>query len=121
MVKQCRKGDVMNEKTKQYAIYHLIDSDVAPKDVAKELGLTVKEVKDIVKKREDETKKTNKIKTTTSKVNSKNLMIRETAGKGTKSVAIMTKAASEINDQFKKSLDQITSRTAKNAIHRPIK
>jgi hypothetical protein len=48
-------------------------------------------------------------------------MITETAAKGTKSVAIMTKAASEINDEFKKKMDSTQSRTAKNAIFKPNK
>jgi hypothetical protein len=47
-------------------------------------------------------------------------MIRETSVKKNNSVAIMTKEASEINDAFKKTLDQhMQSRTAKNAIYRP--
>lgn len=111
----------MINKTETYAVYHLADSGVQPKDIAKELGITTKQVKDILKAKMDTEKPKNNIKTTSSKVNSKDLMIRETSAKGTKSVAIMTKAASEINDQFRQSLDTLTSRTAKNAIHKPNK
>ena len=47
-------------------------------------------------------------------------MITETAGKGNNSVAIMTKAASEVNDSYKQNMDRnVCSRTAKNAIYRP--
>ena len=121
MAKQCRKGIIMkknNNQTNTYAVYYLSDSGKSPKDIGKELGLTTKVVNDILSERVVE--KNNAIKTTSSKVTSKDLMIRETAGKGTKSVSIMTKAASEINDAFRQSInDSITSRTSRNAIYRP--
>lgn len=120
MVKQRRKGTSMkkNNNVNTYAVYYLSDSGKSPKDIGKELGLTTKVVNDILSERVVE--KNSAIKTTSSKVTSKDLMIRETAGKGTKSVAIMTKAASEINDAFRQSIDDtIKSRTSRNAIYRP--
>jgi len=120
MVKQRRKGTSMkkNNNVNTYAVYYLSDSGKSPKDIGKELGLTTKVVNDILSERVVE--KNSAIKTTSSKITSKDLMIRETAGKGTKSVAIMTKAASEINDAFRQSIDDtIKSRTSRNAIYRP--
>jgi hypothetical protein len=46
-------------------------------------------------------------------------MITQTEAKKIKSVAIMTKAASEVNDEFKKGLGPTVSRTGKDAIFRP--
>jgi hypothetical protein len=107
-----------NNNVNTYAVYYLSDSGKSPKDIGKELGLTTKVVNDILSERVVE--KNSAIKTTSSKITSKDLMIRETAGKGTKSVAIMTKAASEINDAFRQSIDDtIKSRTSRNAIYRP--
>lgn len=103
-----------------YAIYYLSDNGKDAKSISKELDIGIKLVKDVLSDRPTENNK--KIKTTSSKISSKDMMIRETSAKGTKSVAIMTKEASEINDAFKKSLDQhLCSRTSKNAIYRPNK
>lgn len=110
----------MIDNNNTYAVYYLTDSGMDPSKIAKELKLKVKDIKDILKNRELKNQ-SNNIKTKSSKVNSKNLMINETSGKGTKSVAIMTKAASEVNDEFKKNIDSTQSRTAKNAIFRPNK
>lgn len=108
----------MNDNTKNYAVYHLADSGMNPKEISKELELTVKEIKDILNNR---SQSNSSIPTTSAKVNSKNLMITETSVKGNKSVAIMTKAASEVNDEFRKNIDNTQSRTSKNAIFRPNK
>jgi hypothetical protein len=108
-----------NNNQKQYSIYYLSDSGESPAKIAKTLGLKVKDVKDILSERNKENKS---IKTTSAPTNSKNLMITETSVKGTKNVAIMTKAASEVNDEFRKSLNHdVVSRTSRNAIYRPNK
>lgn len=108
------------EKNNKYAIYYLSNNGMDPTKIAKELKLKVKEVRDILENQQKENT-ANNIKTTSSKVNSKNLMITETSVKGTKSVAIMTKAASEVNDEFKKKISSTQSRTSKNAIFKPNK
>lgn len=108
----------MSDKLKDYSVYYLADSGIGPKDIAKELGLTLKETKDILNKRPQSASNEN-IKTTTAKVTNKDLMIRETSGKGTKSVAIMTKAASENHDEFRKKMNSSTSNKTNNAIYRP--
>lgn len=105
-------------KTTEYAIYHLDDSGIQAKDIAKELDINLKDVKSVLKKKQDLEKPKNSIQTTSAKVTSKDLMIRETSVKGNKSVAIMTKAASEANDQFRKTMNNSTSRTTRNAIHK---
>lgn len=111
----------MMENNNKYAVYYLSDSGMDPAKIAKELKLKVKDVRDIINNKQNDNNSTNNIKTTSSKVTSKNLMITETAAKGTKSVAIMTKAASEVNDEFKKKMSSTQSRTAKNAIFKPNK
>lgn len=107
----------MSDLSTTYAVYYLSDQGIPSKNISKELGISLKIVKDIIGNRE--TQKNEKIKTTSGKATSKDLMIRETSVKGTKSVAIMTKAASEVNDEFKKQLNTTVSRTAKNSIYRP--
>lgn len=110
------------ENQLKYATLYLDSTGTKPAKIAKELGVSVKIVKQVLKdnKTTQEEHKSNNIKTTSAPVNSKNLMIRETSVKGTKSVAIMTKAASEVNDNFRKQIStEPTSRTTKNAIYHP--
>lgn len=102
-----------------YAANYLRDQGKTNKEIAKELGTTTKAVADALTKSNSKTKET--IKTTSSKVNSKDLMITKTEAKKINSVAIMTRAASEVNDAFKKNVITTESRTSKNAIHRPKK
>ena len=100
MKKEVTKSDI-------YAIYYLMDNGRQPKEISKELSIGIKLVNDAIGKRE--TQKNSSIPTTSSKVTSKDLMIRET----------MTKEASEVHDAFRKNIDTAVSRTAKNAIYRP--
>lgn len=99
----------------QFAVLYLHNEGKTPQNISKTLGIELEKIEEIV----GETKKQNSIKTTTSKVNSKDLMITATAGKGTKNVAIMTKAASEVNDAYKKETKNTQSRTSQNAIFKP--
>lgn len=111
--KELSKSDV-------YAIYHLVDAGKEAKFISKELGLGVKLVNDTISQRGQT--KNDSIKTTSSKVTNKDMMIRQTSVKGTNSVAIMTKEASQVNDSFKQKLSgEIISRTSRNAIYRPNK
>ena len=49
-------------------------------------------------------------------------MITKTSGKGNSHVAIMTKAASEVNDEEKKKMEQTTNSSLdRPGIFRPIK
>jgi len=101
----------------QFAVLHLHNEGKTPQHISKTLGVGLEQIEKIV----GETTKQNSIKTTTSKVNSKDLMITATAGKGTKNVAIMTKAASEVNDAYRKKPKKTQSRTTQNAIFKPKK
>lgn len=121
MAKQRRKGNGMTkiDPTIKYSVLYLHGIGRSVADIAKELNISQKDVKDTIKT-EDTNKSQSKIKTTSAPVNSKDLMITETAAKGTKSVAIMTKAASEVNDAFRNNMnEQIASRTSRDAIYRP--
>jgi predicted transcriptional regulator len=104
-----------NNRLKFAAIY-LNQEGKTIQNISKSLGVDKETISEILNIKEP---KTTKVKTTTSKINSKDLMITQTAGKGTKNVAIMTKAASEVNDGYKKQLKETTSRTTKNAIYKP--
>ena len=99
--------------TVKYAILYLSGQGIQEKDIAKELGIKLQDVKKYMPPKQ---KKDNNIKTTSSKTNSKDLMIMETAGKKTNNVSIMTKSASEVNDAFKKTMPKTTSRITKNSI-----
>lgn len=108
------------DNTLKYAALYLQSQGKSNAEIGKELAITTQQVKALIKT-EPTKKNTNKdsIKTVTSPVNSKNLMITQTEAKKIKSVAIMTKAASEVNDEFKKTLGPTVSRTGKNSIFRP--
>lgn len=105
----------------KYAALYLHSQDKTHTEIATELNISAKEAKSLVSTETTKKSKDSKtaIKTTSAPVNSKNLMITQTEGKKIKSVAIMTKAASEVNDEFKKSLGPTVSRTGKDAIFRP--
>lgn len=118
----------MNKKTKdnttKYAVLYLESQGKDADEIAAELGITSREVKSLIKPnkpKKDKTQSSDAIKTTSAPVNSKNLMITQTEAKKNRSVAIMTKAASEVNDEFKKTLGPTVSRTGKDAIFRPNK
>ncbi len=121
MDKQRRKGTIMKKNldvSDIYAIYYMVDNNYDIKTISKELGIGTKLIKDTINNRPKQ--KNESIPTTSSKITSKDMMIRETSAKRNRSVAIMTKEASEINDTFKKNLDShLSSRTTKNAIYRP--
>lgn len=108
------------DNTLKYAALYLQSQGKTNTEIGKELGITTQQAKSLVKT--ESTKKSkagDSIKTVTSPVNSKNLMITQTEAKKIRSVAIMTKAASEVNDEFKKTLGPTVSRTGKDAIFRP--
>mgnify|MGYP002843646942 FL=1 len=101
MVEKCRKRDGIManvSKTKEYAIRYLKEViEMENKQIAKELKVAQETVDNILGQ-----EKPNKatIKTATSKTDS---FIRETAGKKTNNVTIMTQAASELSDSKPKS------------------
>jgi hypothetical protein len=104
----------MNNNTIKYAILYLINQGIEQKEIAKELGIKITEVKKHMPKPSKDNQ--NNIKTTSSKTNSKDLMIMETSVKRINNVSIMTKSASEVNDALKKSMPQPLSTKTKNFI-----
>jgi hypothetical protein len=104
-------------KTQTYAILWLNSQSYDSAYIEKELNVTNKQIETVLNKVKN-TEPTNNIKTSSSPVGqsrSKNLMITESASR-TRSVAIMTKEASELNDALKKNSQPTKS---ENGIFRP--
>ena len=105
-------------RTQKYAALWLYSQDWDVAKISNELELTDTQVKRILKETRDE----NKIKTASSvvskNVNSKNLMITDSQS-GKNKVSIMTKAASEINDENSKIYKNSKQSPNKN-IYRPL-
>lgn len=97
--------------TKKYAILYLYESQkMSVDDISKELKITKQDINSIVKitkkampEKEDKTK---------------NVMIRQTAGKKSNTVSIMTQAASQISDEHIKNMSNTTQDTS-SFIFRP--
>lgn len=102
------------KKTKEieYAIKYLHDTmKMDTKQIALELGLAEAIVEGIINQ-QPEPKATKKSK-------SQDLMIRHTSVKKTNNVSIMTEAASQVNDEFRKHTDPKASKRFNNSIFRP--
>lgn len=100
-----------NSKAIEYAVLHLSNTKQLSNDeIAKELGVAISRVNDILSTSPPKPKKASRVK---------DMMINTTSVKKNKSVSIMTEGASMANDEFKKKLAQTQSRTAKDAIFRP--
>lgn len=106
-------------KTQKYAILWLHNQGMNIEDISVEITVAISQVKNVIENFETKAEKTG-IKTKSEPVNaaprSKNLMITETANKN-KHVAIMTKEASQLNDELKKNVAPPTK--SKNYIYRP--
>lgn len=124
MVSQHREGDIImskNSKIQNYAIQFLLSQNKSIQEIALELDIPEKQVTSVAEKTHPSGEDT-QIKTSTSKAGkskSKDLMITETAGKGTKNVAIMTKEASELNDHLRNKTPTKKPRNFDGAIFRP--
>lgn len=92
-------------KTQKYAINWLFSQDKEVSEIVKELKLQVKCVQNYIDKNLQTTKAAVEEAKT---LGSKELMIRHTSNKNNNTVAIMTKEASELNDESKKKLRQKT-------------
>lgn len=107
-------------QTQIYAIRWLNYEGKTVEFIATELDLTEKQVLNIIEKYSStKTAETDKVKTVTSSIKSKDLMITKTAAKNHNSVAIMTKEASELNDAMKKNPRPDTRSDAQKGIFRP--
>ncbi len=103
----------------KYAILHLHTQGKNNQDIAKELGITTKEVKTVLIK--EGVGVTNSIPTVSSDVTTPrtNNIISETSGKNIKGVSIMTQTASEIGDAFKKNMPSKKASSNESCIYRP--
>lgn len=83
-------------KTKLYACWWLAHSGKTEVEISEELQLDISVVEQYIKEMPVSDQSVNK-------PSHKSLMITQTSGKGTNSVAIMTKQASELGDELKKN------------------
>jgi DNA-directed RNA polymerase specialized sigma subunit len=86
-------------KANHYAIQWLYGQGKTDEQIADELGISKKQVINVTSKIQKPVEENS----TPAQPDSKSLMITQTSGKGTNSVAIMTKQASELGDALKKS------------------
>lgn len=104
------------KKTKEveYAVKYLYDiMKMKPKQIALELGVAEAIVEGIINHQADPK--------STTKSKSQNLMIRHTSDKKKNNVSIMTEAASQLNDEFKKNSTTKPSKRFNDSIYRPNK
>jgi orotate phosphoribosyltransferase-like protein len=83
-------------KANFYAIQWLNSQGKSSTEIAQELNISQKQVESNITPQAEQS-------TDASKITPKNLMITQTSGKGTNTVAIMTKQASELGDELKKN------------------
>lgn len=101
-----------------YAINWLVSQHKNVDNICNELNLTKKQVTSYIEKHNLTNSKPLAIKSESTRLKSKELMIRHTSNKKANNVAIMTKEASEINDEFKKQNNVKSNRNA-NCIFKP--
>lgn len=104
-------------KAQKYAILWLHSNSMATEGICKELNLDEKQVNNIIKSNSTSTNSEDSAPTQQKKHTSKDLMITKSQS-GNRSVAIMTKAASEMNDENKKN-NSINNQTTPPHIYRP--
>jgi DNA-directed RNA polymerase specialized sigma subunit len=102
-------------KTQKYAIEHLLNQNKTSVEIAKELSLEKEDVEKFIEKHSKVSTEST-IPTTSAKVTSKDAMITQTQNKKINNVAIMTREAAEMNDQFKKS---VKPKSSQEGIFRP--
>lgn len=99
-------------KTKEYAIQYLsLYAKKNPEEIAKELKISVTDVKAALKTSSKSTAPAKTDKT-------KDLMIRQTSAKKMNTVSIMTEAAAQLSDEFVRNMESPNKRT-QNYIFRP--
>lgn len=105
-------------RTQQYAIEYLLSIDKDEDAICSELKITKDLLKQYIEKNHKAKTQETEIPTTTSKITSKDMMIRQTRDKQNNTVAIMTKDASAYNDSFKKNISQQKTTDQSKHIHR---
>ena len=119
MVKQCGKRAVLMRinKITGYAISWLHSCGKGFSEIADELKVLEKDVSKYIVKNNEGLKV--KDPSTANSSKSKDLMITKTLGKGLASVAIMTHAASELNDSLKNVSSNSLEKKKEDNIFRP--
>lgn len=105
-------------KSDRYAIEFLYSQQKTEKDIAKELGCTIAQVKRVVNELSSP-KADNKPISETKTDKTKNLMIRQTSAKKNNSVSIMTEGAAQLADEFIKNLPTNSKNTDSYIYRRP--
>lgn len=105
-------------KIQRYAVLWLNSQGWDIAQISQELTLTNNQIKNIVKKNKTEDVQSAAVSDKPKLPNSKNLMITESQA-GTHKVSIMTKAASEINDENRKQILAQKHKDSSNYIYKP--
>ena len=102
-------------KSDKYAIELLHSKNKTEQEIANELECSVAQVKKVISglPKDDTTKEPEPPKDKT-----KNLMIRQTAGKKNNSVSIMTESAAQLSDEFIKNIPRTQKDTNKYIFRR---
>lgn len=113
-------------KTQTYAICWLHSLNKSVLEISEELKLNEKQILSVLEKNTQVKQDSDEIiKTSTSSVGQKptpkDLMITHTSAKKTNSVSIMTKEASELNDELRKKINTNTKNDQQRGIFRPNK
>lgn len=103
-------------KINKYAILWLKSNNISDSDIAKELKLSIKQISSVVLNKNTDATPVALSEDKPKAKGSKDFMIRETANR-VNSVAIMTKEASSLNDEFKKN-NKPNNNKNQNSIYR---
>jgi len=103
-------------RSQQYAIQWMVNEGQEVTQIVKELKIPADDVNKFIEKN-CKPNSNNAVKTTSSRVTSKDLMINQSSQKSTKNVSVMTKEASQVADEFKKKTPPQKHRH-EDAIHR---
>lgn len=106
-------------KAQQYAILWLNSQNMTTQQIAEELSISEKQVQSAVEKHTPPAEPAIQTAKQPVGTRSQNLMIRQTSGKKTNTVAIMTGEASMLNDSLKDKSQQ--QRNTDKYIFRPNK
>lgn len=104
-------------KSDKYAIEFLHSQKKDTKDIAKELGCSVAQVKKVIASLVTNSTEQSVAETKTDKT--KNLMIRQTSAKKNNTVSIMTEGAAQLSDEFVKTLPSAPKNTDNYIYRRP--
>lgn len=108
-------------RTQKYAILWLHSQSKNTLEISEELKLSEKQILGVTDQFINDKNSIPTTKSSASASRSKNLMITETSGKKNKSVAIMTREASMLNDEYKNKILPGQQKNTDKYIYRPNK